>query len=591
MAKEFATYDDHAYAPGQKSHGLRVASDDLALSGRPKEDPLAELARIIGGTDQFRESLRQNNRPVEEPVFASPVHMPPEAEDAPQVYASPVTDNSGPGGRLEPAFSAAEFQPPVFEEHRWPDISTRSEEPVAPSRKELQWDDLEAELATLTARQKPALPVREQPVMPAPVMPAPVGYPPAHEDVWPDFNEAAHTAQASDDRHGFAPAVSYAPEPSAYAPSASYAPEPAVYDPPGQSWRDDSGQVQHALEGEREAEPYYTGQSHLPDPDPGFEEAAPPRSRRAGMMTIAVVLGVAALGGVGIAGYRAMSGGATKSGEAKVVKADPAPMKVPAPAAVENAKRVQDRLPAGAEQVVSREEQPLTPREQAAQVQAPAQPVGPRVISLSAPRDEAPVEAAPPVDDAPRPVAVQPITIPTTPAPNPVVTPPAMPLAAAPVPRPAAADEPRRVRTLSVGQDGNVRAPAQPAQPAANAPVSLAPAAVAARPAVPAPASQQVAAARPAAPAPAATPATGGGGGFVVQITSQRSDADARAAFASIQRRQPALAGMSPNIKAVDLGDRGTYYRVRVGPMGRDGANDLCQKLKAGGNDCIVQPN
>ncbi len=307
------------------------------------------------------------------------------------------------------------------------------------------------------------------------------------------------------------------------------------------------------------------------------------------MMTVAVVLGVAALGGVGIAGYRALSGGATKSGEAKIVKADPAPMKVAAPAAVENAKRVQDRVPTGSEQVVSREEQPLTPREQAAQVQAPAQPVGPRVISLSAPRDEG-AEANPFREDPARTVAATPAPAPSvtpaspvtaTPVPvapvTPVTTTPiTVPAASAPVPRPAAADEPRRVKTLAVGPDGNLR---QPAQTTANAPVSLAPAAVAASRPTPA-----------AAPAPAVSPATGGGG-FVVQITSQRSDADARAAFASVQRRQPVLAGMSPNIKAVDLGDRGTYYRVRVGPMSREGANDLCQKLKSNGNDCIVQPN
>ncbi len=159
MAKEFATYDDQAFAPGQKSHGLRVVNDDLALSGRSKEDPLAELARIIGNTDHYRESLRQNNRVYEEPEFAPPVGLEPAAYELRSET------------RQEPAFSASEFQPPVFEEHHWPEVSAPQPvpQPMPAAKPELEWDDLEAELASISARRQASMPPRPvEPMVQAP---------------------------------------------------------------------------------------------------------------------------------------------------------------------------------------------------------------------------------------------------------------------------------------------------------------------------------------------------------------------------------------------------------------------------------------
>jgi cell division septation protein DedD len=83
------------------------------------------------------------------------------------------------------------------------------------------------------------------------------------------------------------------------------------------------------------------------------------------------------------------------------------------------------------------------------------------------------------------------------------------------------------------------------------------------------------------------------GAGFVVQISSQKSEDGARASFSNMQSRFPGvLSGYSPSIKAVSLGDKGTFYRVRVGPMAsRDEAASLCSRLKAAGGDCVVTPN
>ncbi|GGE45329.1 hypothetical protein GCM10007276_23130 [Agaricicola taiwanensis] len=91
--------------------------------------------------------------------------------------------------------------------------------------------------------------------------------------------------------------------------------------------------------------------------------------------------------------------------------------------------------------------------------------------------------------------------------------------------------------------------------------------------------------------APAAQPARGGG--FVVQVSSQRTEADARGTFAQLQQRFPQILGSyQPSIQPANLGDRGTYYRVRVGPFAsREDATGLCMNLKTAGGDCVVQAN
>lgn len=122
--------------------------------------------------------------------------------------------------------------------------------------------------------------------------------------------------------------------------------------------------------------------------------------------------------------------------------------------------------------------------------------------------------------------------------------------------------------------------PAAPKPAAAPKPV------VAAKPA-PAPKPVQVAAVDPA---PVAATPVASGGSWTVQVSSQKTQPDATAAFAGMQRKFPSvLGGLSSSVKAADLGDRGTYYRVRVGSYAsRDDATALCIKLKAAGGDCVV---
>ena len=78
--------------------------------------------------------------------------------------------------------------------------------------------------------------------------------------------------------------------------------------------------------------------------------------------------------------------------------------------------------------------------------------------------------------------------------------------------------------------------------------------------------------------------------GYVVQVSSQRSADQAQAAFADMQRRyKSVLGGFQANIQRADLGDKGTYYRVRVGPMAsRQAALRICEQLKSAGGSCFV---
>jgi hypothetical protein len=88
-------------------------------------------------------------------------------------------------------------------------------------------------------------------------------------------------------------------------------------------------------------------------------------------------------------------------------------------------------------------------------------------------------------------------------------------------------------------------------------------------------------------------PSAGGAGGYAVQVTSQRSEAEAQAAFKALQGKFPGqLGNRAPIIHRADLGDKGTYYRAMVGPFGSaEAAASMCSSLKAAGGSCLVQKN
>ena len=67
-------------------------------------------------------------------------------------------------------------------------------------------------------------------------------------------------------------------------------------------------------------------------------------------------------------------------------------------------------------------------------------------------------------------------------------------------------------------------------------------------------------------------PPPSAGGGYAVQVTSQRSEAEAQAEFRALRAKFPTqLGGREPIIRRADLGAKGVYYRALVGPVCLDG--------------------
>ena len=147
----------------------------------------------------------------------------------------------------------------------------------------------------------------------------------------------------------------------------------------------------------------------------------------------------------------------------------------------------------------------------------------------------------------------------------------------APPPRAAAAPAPR---------------PTPAPQAAANAPLSIVP--------------QQDGVAQTSAPAHTRTalaqpmpldataesaPAPRAGAGYAVQVTSQRSEAEAQAEFRALRAKFPnQLGGREPIVRRADLGAKGVFYRALVGPFASmEQAAGMCSNLKAAGGNCIVQ--
>ena len=80
-------------------------------------------------------------------------------------------------------------------------------------------------------------------------------------------------------------------------------------------------------------------------------------------------------------------------------------------------------------------------------------------------------------------------------------------------------------------------------------------------------------------------------GGYAVQVASERSVAGAHASFRAIRTKFPnQLGGREPIVRRANLGAKGTYYRVMVGPFGSmEKAAGMCGTLKAAGCKCLIQ--
>jgi len=333
--------------------------------------------------------------------------------------------------------------------------------------------------------------------------------------------------------------------------------------------------------GERDQRPQ---QSYFEDDGPlsAQEDDAyddPPRKRgRSGLLTAVTLIGCAMIGTAGAYGYRTYYSNPSSNRVPPVISAETSPTKVVSASDGPTGKFIQDRV------------RDVTPPE--------------RVV----PREEEPVELRTP--SSPSRVPSQSSAFPPPPSGNLASGSAGGGASAYTSPGPGSGNTPdaKRVRTVTIRPDGqpggNPPAAATPPKqaPAAKAPsrgpISLDPQESSAPPSPPAP-RERVAAAPPPIqsvqpPAPRATAVpSDASGGYMVQLSSQRSEAEAQASFKALQGKFPdQLSDRSAIIRRVDLGSKGIYFRALVGPFGSsDEAATFCTELKAAGGQCLIPRN
>lgn len=530
-------YSDRPFPPADRNYANRGQQQD-------EGDPLAELARLIGQTDPYSSFGRSQTASAQQPHDEAPAY---EEAPAPQQYSS----------------------------------SQYSAEPYSHAQYEGEPQSY--------ANEPPPLPSWMRPRDPAPAEPA--YSQPAHENY--SYPLPDETREQTYNRHtgyrlGYEVSQFESPQQQGYADDGqAYGQQGYGQDGYGQGAQgqygqnayqqgaydsnayDQQGRYDQVLYGaaprERGEAPYAGGydQGYYED---GYNETYAPEPerhrRRGGFATVAAVLALAVLGTAGAYAYRSIVG-SPRSGEPPVIKADASPNKiVPANQSAEN-KQIYDRVgDKSAERMVSREEQP---------VEVDARSGGPRVVFPPLTQNPSPPSGA----------SVSPAVRPTGPG----VANGTM-----------SGEAPRRIRTVSIRPDqpdmtsqtasaapvapaptpvqsAPARAPAAPS----NAPVALAP-----QPAHE-PAQSRVAA---LAPAPAAA-------GSYVQLSSQRSEADAMTSYRVLQGKYPGILGSrQATVRRADLGSKGVYYRALVGPFAStDEATQFCVNLQSAGGKCIVQRN
>jgi len=383
---------------------------------------------------------------------------------------------------------------------------------------------------------------------------------PQQEHYPQDYPSAVHPLQRYAAQHA-------APEPD-YQQAPPFADDDQEPDP---SRYDDAlyGQIdpgaQESLHDPAYADDAYAYQDRYGD---GAEDHV--RKRRGGMVTVVIILALAVVGTGAAFAYRTYVG-SPRSGEPPIIKADAGPTKiVPAPA--DGTAKVPDRMAAGngAEKIVPREETPVD-------VNAKS---GPRVVFPPLNQNGSPPSAASVAPGSSSLASAGNGTLPS--------------------------NEPRKIRTFSVRGDQPdgaatpvTSAPAKPAAPAARTAATPPPAAPRSPPSAANASANTPISLAPQGSAPATNPVQtapsggGGSGGYLVQVSSQKNEADAQASFRALQGKFPTVLGSrAPLIKRADLGEKGVYYRAMVGPFGSpDEASQFCGSLKTAGGQCVVQRN
>jgi SPOR domain len=304
-----------------------------------------------------------------------------------------------------------------------------------------------------------------------------------------------------------------------------------------------------------------------------------PRARRGGFATALALIGCAVLGTAGAYAYRSYFGNPSSTQPPPVITADNStPTKiVPESAGDPQSSNLAQGRSANAdkERIVSKQEEPVALKEPGTQaaprVVLPA-PVAPgQGASVSTePKKVRTVVIHPDASDVSgKPVTSQPAAAQAAAAPRSNAAP------AAPTAPPAAA--PKAATTASAARNsGPISLEPQPSEPAA------APPARARTAAAPSPSTRS-----------APETADSAAGGFVVQLSSQKSEAEAQSSFRSLQAKfANELGDLQPIIRRADLGSKGVFYRTLVGPFtSAQEASQFCATYKAAGGQCVVPNN
>ncbi|MCT8974026.1 SPOR domain-containing protein [Microbaculum marinisediminis] len=606
-----------------------LADTPSSSSDLPADDPLVELARLID-EDPFADFNSRRREPSVSP------------ETGRQAYEShPVEPESPIEAESDVPVEAYDAR---YAQHVEPELPPSDDLADATEYDRESTERLYADLAAASQRVEPRFggDYRQHETYDEPVQ---------QHQAWPadDYEQPSQPPQSAQPPLPQGHAIHRAPadEPEAYRAAPDYAdhePYAAAPELRGADYTDDVY---------AESEPVYDESGHIPPYD--GEVPVEPEGRRKGTLIVAGLLGLIVLGGASALVYRGIFGEST-SGPPPVIRADNAPSKLEpetsgAEEAPQQGKLVYDRVGGNAAndeaRLVSREEpvadvggrqvRVIDPNQGQTQAQgaglrgtaptgdSPAdgaageelpkrvrtvvvKPDGTIVGEIEAPKPAEPLQPAP-LQPAPLPGTPQPSEPEQTaaaetqqpattgvpiPEPRPADLASSQPAAgqAAPAPAPSAARN-------QPGTSFVPPAAPAPAQPQSGQPLQLNPNVVATLPTgqqntapAPAPTQTTTTAAAPTQPAEAQT-TTFPPGSYVVQVAASRSEQDARGTAASIsQRYSGQLSGYSPAVERADLGDRGIYYRVGVGPMRSQGdANALCSKLKSAGLDCFVRRN
>ena len=327
--------------------------------------------------------------------------------------------------------------------------------------------------------------------------------------------------------------------------------------------------------GAQEAEYAYQDDVPLePHEHEAYDDA--PRARRGGFATALAIIGCAVIGTAGAYAYRSYYGNPSSTQPPPVITADNStPTKiVPESAGDPQSSNAAQGRSANAERIVSKQEEPVALKEPGTQaaprvvLPAPVAP-GQGASASTEPKKIRTVVIHPDASDVSgRPVTSQLAAAQAAAAAPRPTAPPAVPNAAPAAPKAATASAARNSGPISLDP--------QPSEPAAAPPARTRTAAA------PPPSTRS---------APEATENTAGG--FVVQLSSQKSEAEAQSSFRSLQAKFPnELGDLQPIIRRADLGSKGVFYRTLVGPFTTaQEASQFCATYKAAGGQCVVPNN